>query len=79
MQRISFKKRTMTLPKSFEPFLDKGNEFLVFQSDDELLLKQVRRPELKLRALMPSKEPPMSLEEIDKIVHEVRRETAKKR
>jgi hypothetical protein len=69
----------MTLPKSFESFLHKGNDFLVFQSDDELLLKQVRYPELKRRALTPSKKPPMTLEEICEIVRDVRRQEARKK
>ena len=78
MELVKFKNRTVTLPKSYDAFFRKGDDFLLFKSDDELILKQVQYPEIKRKALSPSKKPPMTLEEICEIVREVRRKTRKK-
>jgi hypothetical protein len=71
--------RSLTLPKSCGLFLKKGMQFLLFQSDDEIVLKRIKDPDIKRRALTPSKRGPMTLDEISEIVHEVRRKSRKRR
>lgn len=79
MESVTFRNRTLTLPKSYDSFLEKGSEFILFKSGDELLFKQVRYPDLKRRALKQSRLPIMSLSEINEIVHDVRRKTYRKK
>lgn len=79
MEKVCIRNRTLTLPKSYDAFLRKGGDFILFKSDDELILKQVQAPDFKRRASTPSKKPPMSMEEINDIIHHVRRTTAKKK
>ena len=71
--------RTLTLPKSCSAFLKKGKSFLLFQTDDEVILKRIDNPDIRRRASLPSKRPPVSLEEITDLVNDVRRKNLKKR
>jgi hypothetical protein len=71
--------RTLTLPKSCASFLKKGKDFLLFQSEDEIVLKRINGPDIKSRALSPSSRPPLTMEEICEMVHDVRRKTLKKK
>jgi hypothetical protein len=71
--------RSLTLPKSCDTFLKKGKKFLLFQSEDELVLKRVGDSDIKRRALSTSKHPPMTMEEICEIVRDVRRKSPKRK
>ena len=66
--------RTVTLPDTCEELLKKGHEFMVFTTDDGVLLKQVMNADIRERALRESSEPPMTEEEIVEMVHQVREE-----
>lgn len=61
----------LTLPSSFRKFLKRGKQFMVYESDDAIMLKQIQ--EKPWPADMNHGIEPMSLEEIDEVVHEVRR------
>jgi hypothetical protein len=67
---------TFKIPLSYRGMLRNGDRFLFSQSGDTILLKQIK--ERAWPADMPSSRPPISLEEIDRIVHSVRRKSAGK-
>jgi len=71
--------RTLTLPKSCSAFLKKGKNFMFFQSDNEIILKRINDPDIKRRALRPSKYPIMTMDEISEIVREDRRKNREKK
>ena len=57
--------------------IEKGSRFIVLQSDDTIMLKQIRKPVWRAAASL-SDENPIHLEQIDEIVHNVRRNRKRK-
>jgi hypothetical protein len=59
-------------PKTFERFIKPDDELLVWYEDDTISLKRIRgKSTLDLAEKIPDKNP-ISLEEMDRIVHKVR-------
>lgn len=54
-----------------------ADRFLVWPQGDTLILKRITAPRVTdIVAATPESEPPLSMEEIDAIVHEVRKQRA---
>jgi hypothetical protein len=66
---------TIRLPASFRGFLSRGSRFIFSQSGDTIMLKQIQ--EKPWPAEIYHSVPPMSLKEIDRIVHLYRRKSTK--
>ena len=66
------------LPKTFKKMIEKGSRFIVSRSDDTIMLKQIRKPIWRAAGSTRTNNP-MSLEQIDEIVHKVRRNIKRKR
>ena len=78
METVKVQPRNLSLrfPNAYRSFFAKGFEFIISRSGDTLLLKQIqRRP---WPAEIPSSRKPMTLEEIDKLVHSVRKKARAK-
>ena len=71
------KSMTIRLPSTMRGMLSRGNDFVLWQSDDTIMLKQIQNKPWP--ADLPGKKPPMTLEEIDNIVHDVRKKHARNR
>ncbi len=55
-----------------------GERFVVLRYGDTILLKRISFPRITdIVAQTPSEEPPLTMEEINEIVHEVRRQYAR--
>lgn len=68
---------TLQLPDDMMSGLRKGDRFVVVRTGDSFLLKRMHPPRITdLVAETPVDEPPLTLEEISEIVHEVRRQQA---
>ena len=67
----------LKLPKTYKKIIEKGSRFIVSQSDDTIMLKQIRKPVWSAAASIRD-DNPMSLEQIDEIVHKVRRNRKRK-
>jgi hypothetical protein len=65
---------TIRLPNASRGILARGNKFIFSQSGDTILLKQIQEKPWPADIGNPSK--PMPLEEIDAIVHSVRKKNA---
>jgi hypothetical protein len=71
--------RAIELPAEIQATLQPGNEYLVWQTEDTILLKKVQKPNAivdiraKVKALGQDPEEP-TLEELSQIVHEVRQQ-----
>jgi hypothetical protein len=71
--------RTIALPSEIQATLQPGDEYLVWQTDDTILLKKVQKPitiadiRAKVTALGSDPEEP-TLEELSQIVREVRQQ-----
>jgi hypothetical protein len=72
--------RAIALPPEIQATLQPGDEYLVWQTDDTILLKKVQKPmaiadiRSKVNALGRDSEEP-TLEELSQIVHEVRQQS----
>ncbi len=79
MEIVRLDKRTLSLkfPRRYKSFFERGSKFILSESGDTLLLKQIQ--EKPLPAEMDHGVKPMSLEEIDEVVHEVRHSRSGKR
>lgn len=70
------KSMTIRLPSTMRSMLSRGNDFVFWQSDDTIMLKQIQKKPWP--AELPGKKSAMTLEEIDKIVHDVRKKNSRK-
>lgn len=69
---------TVQLPDNLLTGLRAGERFVVIRNGDTILLKRISlRRITDIVAETPSSEPPLSLDEINEIVHEVRRQQVK--
>jgi len=68
----------LKLPDECKSICKPGSEFIVGTSGDMLLLKPIRKPIWECAREIPDPDQP-TLEEIDEIVHEVRREMREKK
>lgn len=68
---------TLTLPAEIAQALGPGSRVLVMKQGDTIILKRIHPPRITdIVANTPETEPPLTLEEINEIVHEVRRQYA---
>jgi hypothetical protein len=71
--------RVIALPPEIQATLQPGDEYLVWQTEDTLLLKKVQKPmtiadiRAKVNALGSDPEQP-TLDELSQIIHEVRQQ-----
>jgi hypothetical protein len=72
--------RAIELPAEIQATLQPGDEYLVWQTEDTILLKKVQKPNTiadiraKVKALGKDPDEP-TLEELSQIVHEVRQQS----
>ena len=67
----------ITLPAEVARKFRPADRFFVWPQGDTLILKRVTIPRVtEIVAMTPETQPPLALEEIDEIVHEVRRQRA---
>ena len=67
----------ITLPTEIAQRFRPADRFLVSPQGDTLILKRITVPRVtEVVAMTPEREPPPSMEEIDAIVHEVRKQRA---
>ncbi|MBW4517693.1 MAG: hypothetical protein KME11_21015 [Timaviella obliquedivisa GSE-PSE-MK23-08B] len=72
--------RAIALPPEIQATLQPGDEYLVWQTDDTILLKKVQKPmaiadiRAKVKALGTDPEEP-TLEELSQIVHDVHQQS----
>ena len=67
----------ITLPAEVAQKFRPADRFFVWPQGDTLILKRVTIPRVtEIVAMTPETQPPLALEEIDEIVHEVRRQRA---
>jgi len=69
---------TLKLPEEYKDICTPGSEFIVGASGDMLLLKPIRKPVWERAREVPDPDQP-TMEEIVRIVHDVRRETGAKK
>jgi hypothetical protein len=72
------RKRSLTLPRAFNKLLSNGNRFMAFESDDAIMLKQIKEPIWHIAERTPDPKKPTT-DEINEMVSKARRETAKKK
>lgn len=66
---------SLTLPNEIAQVLGPGSRILVLKQEDTIILKRILPPRITdIVANTPETEPPLTLEEINEIVHEVRRQ-----
>ncbi|PLS67393.1 MAG: hypothetical protein CV045_13855 [Cyanobacteria bacterium M5B4] len=69
---------SLTLPAEFACILGAGRSILVLQQGDTIILKPILMPNLLARvAAMPDTEPPPTMDELNELVHAVRRQQRK--
>ncbi|MBC8254021.1 MAG: AbrB/MazE/SpoVT family DNA-binding domain-containing protein [Ardenticatenia bacterium] len=67
----------ITLPAEVAQKFRPADRFFVWPQGDTLILKRITIPRVtEIVAMTPETQPPLALEEIDEIVHEVRRQRA---
>ena len=77
MEKVTVKNLRTRFPSTYRSFFGRKSEYIVSRSGDTILLKQIRNKPWPSE--LPQSDQPASLEEIDRIVHKVRKRRTRKR